>query len=83
MGMGVAFTSAEKDQFRVYQKWIDELSGNSSTKLNVLEEDRQSGGNIDSQGEQAYVLNEIVIALMRKGVLTEVEGKAMLKRLHR
>ena len=82
MGMGVAFTSAEKDQFRVYQKWIDELSGNSSTKLNVLEEDRQSGGNIDSQGEQAYVLNEIVIALMRKGVLTEVEGKAMLKRLH-
>jgi hypothetical protein len=83
MGMGVAFTSAEKDQFRVYQKWIDELSGNASTQLNVLEEERQSGGNIDSQGEQAYILNEIVIALMRKGVLTEVEGKAMLKRLHR
>ena len=82
MGMGVAFTSAEKDQFRIYQEWIDKLSGDSSAKPNVLEE-RQSGGNTDSQGEQTYVLNELVIALMRKGVLTEVEGKGMLKRLHK
>jgi hypothetical protein len=83
MGMGVAFTSAEKDQFRVYQKWIDELSGISSTELNVLGGKPQGGGNTDSLGEQTYVLNELVIALMRKGVLTEVEGQAMLKRLHR
>ena len=83
MGMGVAFTSAEKDQFRIYQGWIDKLSGNSSVKPNVLEDERQSGGNTDSQGEQTYVLNELVIALMRKGVLTEVEGKGMLKRLHK
>src|ERR1700687_3766475 len=27
MGMGVAFTSAEKDQFQIYQKWINQLSG--------------------------------------------------------
>ena len=83
MGMGVAFTSAEKDQFRVYQKWIDELSGNSSTGLNVLEKEQQSGGDADPHGEQTYVLNELIIALMRKGVLTEVEGKAMLSKLHR
>jgi hypothetical protein len=49
----------------------------------VLEEERQIGGNTDSQGEQTYVLNELVIALMRKGVLTEAEGKGMLKRLHK
>jgi hypothetical protein len=79
----IPFTSAEKDQFRIYQGWIDKLSGNSSVKPNVLEEERQSGGNTDSQGEQTYVLNELVIALMRKGVLTEVEGKGMLKRLHK
>jgi PilZ domain-containing protein len=83
MGMGIAFTSAEKDQFQVYQKWIDELSGNSSTELNVPEEERQSGGSTESQGEQTYVLNELVNALMRKGVLTEGEGKGMLKRLCR
>ena len=31
--------------------------------------------------ESNYVLNELIIALMRKGVLTEAEGKAMLKKL--
>jgi hypothetical protein len=82
MGMGVAFTSSEKDQFRIYQKWIDQLSGNSSPEPNVLEGQQQSGGNANVQEEQYYVLNELVIALMRKGILTEVEGKAMLKKLH-
>jgi hypothetical protein len=83
MGMGVAFISAEKDQFRIYQKWMDEVSGTSSTELNALKEERQSGGNTGSQREQTYVLNELVIALVRKGVLTEEEGKGMLKRLCR
>lgn len=83
MGMGVAFTSAEKDQFQIFEKWINQLSGNLSPAPNVLDGEIQSGGSIDLQEEQHYVLNELVIALMRKGVLTEVEGKAMLKRLHR
>jgi hypothetical protein len=82
MGMGVAFTSAEKDQFRIFQKWINQLSGNLSPEPNLLKEEQPSGANADSQEEQYYVLNELVIALMRKGVLTEVEGKTMLKRLH-
>jgi hypothetical protein len=82
MGMGVAFTSAEKDQFRIFQKWINQLSGNLSTEPNLLKEEQHSGANADSLEEQYYVLNELVIALMRKGVLTEVEGKTMLKRLH-
>jgi PilZ domain len=83
MGMGVAFTSAEKDQFQIYQRWINQLSGNSSAELDVGEGERQSGDNADSREEQTYILNELIIALMRKGVLTEVEGKGMLKRLHK
>jgi hypothetical protein len=82
MGMGVAFTSAEKTQCRIYQKWIDQLSGNLSPELDVLEQKQQSGDDRLKE-EQYYVLDEVIIALMRKGVLTEVEGKAMLKRLHR
>jgi len=31
--------------------------------------------------EPGYVLNELIITLMRKRVLTEVEGKALLKKL--
>ena len=83
MGMGVAFLSAEKDQFQIYQKWINQLSGNASPAPNMLDGEQGSVGSNDLPGEQFYVLNELVIALMRKGTLTEVEGKAMLKRLHR
>jgi len=48
----------------------------------MLDGEQGSGSN-DLHEEQFYVLNELVIRLMRKGTLTEVEGKAMLKKLHR
>jgi hypothetical protein len=83
MGMGVAFLSAEKDQFQIYQKWINEFSGDASPAPNILDGEQGSGGSNDLHEEQFYVLNELVIALMRKGTLSEVEGKAMLKKLHR
>jgi hypothetical protein len=83
MGMGVAFVSAEKDQFQIYEKWIDELSGNTSPAPNLLGGEQGSSGGTDSHEEQSYVLNELVIALMRRGTLTESEGKGMLKRLLR
>jgi len=82
MGMGVAFTSAEKDQFRIFQEWINQLSGNILPAPNVLDREQRGADGTDLHEEQFYVLNELVIALMRKGTLTEAEGKAMLKRLH-
>lgn len=83
MGMGVAFVSAEKDQIRIYRNWINQLSGNASPAPDLLGDGQGSGASADLHEEQYYVLNDLVIALMRKGVLTEADGKAMLKRLHR
>jgi hypothetical protein len=83
MGMGVTFTSAEKKQSQIYQKWIDHLSGNLSPEPDALEQEQQGPVDAKLQEEEHYVLAELVIALMRKEVLTEVEGKAMLRRLHR
>jgi hypothetical protein len=37
----------------------------------------------NAKNEQYYVLNELIISLMRKGVLTDAEGKAMLEKLFR
>jgi hypothetical protein len=82
MGMGVTFTSAEKKQFQIYQNWIHQLGGNLSTEPDVLEQETQGLGDSNLQEENYYVLAELVIALMRKEVLTEEEGKAMLRRLH-
>jgi hypothetical protein len=83
MGMGVAFVSAEKDQFQIYRNWINQLSDDASPAPGLLDGEQVSGGSTDLHAEQSYVLNELVIALMRKGTLTEAEGKAMLKRLNR
>jgi hypothetical protein len=85
MGMGVAFLSAEKDQFQIYQKWINQFSGDASptTPPDLLDGEQGRGSSDDLHEEQSYVLNELVIALMRKGTLTEAEGKGMLKRLHK
>jgi len=83
MGMGVIFTSAEKMQFQIYRKWIDQVSGKLSSEPDVLEQTQPGGGDASLQEEQDSVLAEVVIALMRKGVVTESEGKTMLKKLHR
>jgi hypothetical protein len=81
MGMGLMFTKIEPERLRVLERWLAELSGAISREAEALEDDgpehrEESGGR-----EQAYVLNELIIALMRKRVLTDAEGKAMLKKL--
>lgn len=83
MGMGIAFTSAEKDQFQIYRTWIEEISGNSSPAPNEVAERPKGGAATEVHREQYYVLNDLVVALMRKGVLEEAEGKAMLRKLHK
>jgi hypothetical protein len=62
-----------------------ELTGKSGTavitsKLTFVEQGLCD--NAASQ-EQSYVLNELIIALMRKNVLSDLEGKALLQKLLR
>ena len=81
MGMGVRFTEVAPEQVLVLEKWINELSG-------VLPfEDEESIDGLPALAspatgnETSYVLNEVIIALMRKGVLSDGEGKGMLQKL--
>jgi PilZ domain len=81
MGMGVKFKELElePEQILILEKWLSELSGASpaddeaSESLETVAE--------ASHNESSYVLNEVIIALMRKGILTDGEGKAMLHKL--
>ena len=80
MGMGLMFTKIEPDRLQVLQEWLRELRGESgSAQSSVLEQDaadRRAGS--ANNKEQQYVLNELIITLMRKQVLTDGEGKAKL-----
>ena len=82
-GMGLMFTSMEPEQLWVLERWIAELGGTSSSEPVARQQENHGGAGQSSKGEQYYVLNELIIALMRKGVLTDAEGKAMLEKLLR
>src|ERR1700735_4711899 len=81
MGMGLKFTTLEPEQVLMLEKWIRELSGTSSPDEESSEEDSLGPVSETSSNEASYVLNEVLLALMRKGILTDGEGKAMLHKL--
>jgi hypothetical protein len=81
MGMGLKFASLEPEQVLMLEKWLRELSGASSPDDESSQENSLEGSSETSSNESSYVLNEVIIALMRKGILTDGEGKAMLHKL--
>jgi hypothetical protein len=84
MGMGVAFADAEPDQQAVLDHWIAELSGEPLAKPAPSSPDSgamQSGMSKPSENQSLYVVNELILLLLQKGVLTELEGKSLLKKL--
>ena len=83
MGMGLAFTKAGPDQQAILDEWIAELSGEPLEKpepatLEASAPQAQSG-NADNQA--FFVMNELVMLLLQKGVLSESEGKSLLQKL--
>jgi hypothetical protein len=62
------------------QKWLNGLKSKSPPEPEVSKQEAAQG---DSMDEQDYVLSELLIALMRKGVLSDDEGKKLLRKLYR
>ena len=84
MGMGLAFVSAQPKQVRLFQKWLLEISGqllpaNETSAQNVPE----TAPPEKTQTLQNFVLSNLIMTLMQKKVLTEVEGKDLLRKLFR
>jgi hypothetical protein len=80
MGMGVIFTSVEPGELPVLENWLAGLSGEPK-ESDAMEEKVQDQS--PSQNELTEVLSELIAALMRKRMLTDAEGKAMIDRLSR
>jgi hypothetical protein len=84
MGMGLMFTALLPEKSGVIDRWIGEVTGAilEDSDAGFAPEQSEAGAS-ELRDERQFVLNELVISLMRKGVLPESEGKAMLKKLHR
>jgi hypothetical protein len=83
MGMGLIFTATEPDQRQELGRWMAGLTGEASPLTHDLEQDERAVTEYCVRNEHSHVLNELVISLMRKGVLDEEEGEGMLARLLR
>ncbi|MGB8543039.1 MAG: PilZ domain-containing protein [Candidatus Acidiferrales bacterium] len=81
MGMGVRFTTLDPDQILLLEKWLGELSGTLPFDDEASEDGAHGHASHGNGNETSYVLNEVIIALMRKGVLSDGEGKTMLQKL--
>jgi len=81
MGMGIRFTEVAPEQILVLEKWINELSGVLPFDDEEANEGLPALATQVAGNETAYVLNEVIIALMRKGILSDGEGKGMLQKL--
>ena len=84
MGMGLSFTKVEPDQQPILDKWIGELSGEpvaapAGSAAASEAEQRDSARSYDAQ--PIYVVNELILLLLQKGVLSEAEGKSLLQKL--
>jgi hypothetical protein len=86
MGMGLMFTVIESEQLLILDQWLAELSGGTRAEPVAVKPEKPSqqavADNLPSQ-QQNYVLNELIIALMRKNVLSDSEGKVLLQKLLR
>jgi len=81
MGMGVFFTSVQPGQIPVLKNWVDNLSRGLPAEPDRMS-DTARVEEPQTIAEGVYVLNELIILLMRKRVLTETEGKELIRRLH-
>jgi hypothetical protein len=88
MGMGLAFTKAAPDQQAILDEWIAELSGEPVVKAEVAPEaapaaPAAANGDGASAGDSQalFVMNELVLLLLQKGVLSPAEGKSLLQKL--
>jgi|GEM_PF-432059 len=79
MGMGIAFTQVTPDQLEVLQAWVGQLSGEGEP----LVEQTAAASNEPLHRNERHVLNQLISLLIRKNLLTETEGAALLRDLFR
>jgi hypothetical protein len=81
VGMGLSLTTVAPGHRAVLDHWYAELRGEVRPAPHTLNEVKEVQASNILQTETDYALEELLVALMRKGLLTEEEGEPILRRL--
>ena len=86
MGMGVKFTAGGTEQLGAVEKWVAELSGEalpeSETEIELDHSSERPCTQETAGDEDHLVLSELVMELMKQGILSNVKCQAMLQKLN-
>ena len=80
-GNGLAFTEVKPEHQAVLQAWVAELSGGALPKFDLAATGPESG-NLSTVLTLQQVLNELVSLMVRKKLINETEGAALLRKLY-
>jgi hypothetical protein len=81
MGMSLTFTDTGPEQSQTLQSWISELSGELLPSEPDLPEIKSQQLGTTSAGTHQEALTELILELMRTGVVSEIKGRAILRTL--
>jgi hypothetical protein len=82
MGMGLAFTEVKTQHQAVLRAWVAELSGEGLPELDAAAVESDSGMPSTVLHLQ-QVLNELINLMVRKKIINETEGAALLRQIFR
>ncbi len=82
MGMGLAFTEIKREHQAVLRSWIADLSGEKAPEPATSATEPETGA-IEANANMRLVLNELIYLLVRKKIITENEGSALLRQMFR
>jgi len=82
MGMGLAFTEIKREHQAVLRSWIADLSGEQPPEPAASATEPETGA-IEANANIRLVLNELIYLLVRKKIITEDEGSALLRQMFR
>src|SRR5579864_8912707 len=82
MGMGLAFTEIKREHQAVLRSWIADLSGDQAPEPAASATEPETG-EIDANANIRLILNELIYLLVRKKIITENEGSALLRQMFR
>lgn len=83
VGMGLTLTTIAPGHRAVLDRWFAELRGDANPEPSTLDPVKDVRASSTLKTESDYALEELLVILMRKGLMTEEEGEPLLRRLLR